>query len=70
MFTSVIRAHGSPDLAMFCILSGAILNIALDPLFIYVFDMGIKGTIWAIVSGQLISLVLLLTIFLILRPLN
>lgn len=68
MFTSVIRAHGSPNLAMFCILS--ILNIALDPLFIYVFDMGIKGTIWAIVSGQLISLVLLLTIFLILRPLN
>ena len=39
MFTSVIRADGSPNFAMFCILSGAILNIALDPLFIYVFDM-------------------------------
>ena len=57
MFTSVIRADGSPNFAMFCILSGAILNIALDPLFIYVFDMGIKGAAWATVSGQLISLV-------------
>lgn len=65
MFTSIIRADGSPNLAMFCILSGTILNIALDPLFIYVFDMGIKGAAWATVSGQFISLVLLLAIFLI-----
>lgn len=57
MFTSIIRADGSPNFSMFCILSGALLNIALDPLFIYVFDMGIKGAAWATVSGQIISLI-------------
>lgn len=60
MFTSVIRADGSPNFAMFSILSGAILNIALDPLFIYVFDMGIKGAAYATIAGQLISFVFVL----------
>lgn len=40
---SVIRADGSPKFSMVTTLSGAILNIILDPIFIFVFNMGIKG---------------------------
>ena len=52
---SMIRADGSPTFAMIAMLVGAITNIALDPLFIYVFHWGIAGAAWATVIGQTLS---------------
>jgi Na+-driven multidrug efflux pump len=43
---------------MICVLSGAILNTILDPLFIFGFNMGIAGGAWATVIGQAVSAVL------------
>ncbi len=40
---------------MICMLTGAILNTILDPLFIFSFGWGIKGAAWATVIGQVIS---------------
>ena len=55
VMNSMIRADGSPKYAMIAMLLGAITNIALDPLFIYVFKWGIKGAAWATVIGQVLS---------------
>ena len=41
MLSTVISADGSPLISMLTMLFGAIINIILDPLFIFVFDMGI-----------------------------
>jgi putative MATE family efflux protein len=51
----LIRADGSPKYSMFCNLAGAGLNIALDPFFIFVLDMGIAGAAWATVLSQIVS---------------
>lgn len=55
VMNSMIRADGSPTYAMIAMLIGAITNIILDPLFIYVFDWGIAGAGWATVIGQVLS---------------
>ena len=52
---SMIRADGSPTYAMSALLLGAIINIILDPIFIFVLDWGIKGAALATVIGQIIS---------------
>lgn len=54
---SIIRADGSPAYSMFSTLIGAILNIILDPIFIFVFKMGIKGAAWATIIGQIVSFI-------------
>ncbi len=41
--TGLIRASGYPTKAMLIMAGGAVLNIILDPIFIFAFDMGIKG---------------------------
>lgn len=55
MINAVIRADGSPNWSMASMLTGAIVNIALDPLFIFAFGWGMSGAAWATVIGQLIS---------------
>ena len=50
-----IRADGSPKYAMSCTLTGAIANLILDPLFIFVFGMGVKGAAIATVIGQILT---------------
>ena len=50
-----IRADGSPKFAMTCTLAGAVSNIILDPVFIFVFGMGVKGAAIATVIGQLLT---------------
>ncbi|MEG1657753.1 MAG: MATE family efflux transporter [Oscillibacter sp.] len=55
-----LRFQGSAAYAMVGIASGAVLNIALDPLLIFGFDMGIAGAAWATIISQLISFCLLL----------
>ena len=47
MSNNVIRAEGHPRIAMYVMIVPAILNIFLDPLFILVFDWGLKGAAWA-----------------------
>lgn len=56
--SSMIRADGSPKLTMMILLSGAILNIALDALFVLVFDMGMTGAALATVIGQVVSFII------------
>ncbi|MDR3123333.1 MAG: MATE family efflux transporter, partial [Treponema sp.] len=53
-----IRADGSPSYASATLLSGVIFNMVFDPVFLYVFDLGISGIALATVGGQLLSTVL------------
>lgn len=55
-----MRFQGNAIYAMFGIGLGAILNIALDPLLIFTFDMGIKGAAIATLASQVCSFLLLL----------
>jgi Na+-driven multidrug efflux pump len=55
-----MRFQGNARYAVWGIMSGAIINILLDPLFIFVMDMGVAGAAWATVTGQTISLLVLL----------
>lgn len=52
---NLIRSEGNAKQAMRIMLSGAIINIILDPLFIFGFDLGIKGAAYATVISQVIS---------------
>lgn len=52
---SIIRADGSPKYSMFSMLTGAIINTILDPLFIFGLHMGIAGAALATIIGQFIS---------------
>lgn len=61
---SFINAQGFPRVGMLVVMTGAILNIALDPLFIFVFGMGVQGAAWATVLSQVVSFVLVLHFFL------
>lgn len=58
-----IRADGNPKMSMYTLLIGAILNIILDPIFIFTFKMGIKGAAIATVISQLASMVWALSYF-------
>ena len=57
-FSSIIRADGSPKYSMIMLVVGAIINIILDPIFIFGFDMGVKGGAIATVIGQFVSFVI------------
>ena len=48
-FNNIMRATGFPRKAMYTMLISAVINVALDALFIFVFDWGIKGAAWATV---------------------
>lgn len=50
---SIIRADGSPKYAMISMLVGAVLNIILDPIAIFVFNMGVKGAALATIISQI-----------------
>ena len=58
VLNSAIRADGSPTYAMIASSSGALINIILDPIFIFGFKLGIEGAAYATVIGQVISLLL------------
>ena len=59
----LIRADRSPTYSMTCMLTGAIINTILDPLFIFGFHWGIKGAAWATVIGQIVSGCLVIVYF-------
>ena len=52
---SIIRADGTPKYAMGSMVLGAIINIILDPIFIFVFKMGVQGAAIATVISQFIT---------------
>lgn len=56
--SQLIRADGSPKYSMILLVVGAILNIILDPIFIFTFNMGVKGGAIATVIGQIVSFVM------------
>ena len=59
----LIRADRSPTYSMTCMLTGAIINTVLDPLFIFGFHWGIKGAAWATVIGQIVSGIMVIVYF-------
>lgn len=58
-----LRAEGKARLSMVGITIGGFLNIGLDPLFIFVFDLGIKGAAIATLISQSVSFIILLSFF-------
>ncbi len=57
--SAIVRAQGDPLRATVPILLAALLNIALDPLFIFVFHMGTAGAAWATILAQGIGVIYL-----------
>ena len=55
---SIIRADGSPKYSMISMLTGAILNTILDPLFIFTFNQGVAGAAIATVISQFVTFIL------------
>ena len=56
-----INAQGFPKVGMLTTILGAVLNLILDPIFIFVFDMGVGGAALATVLSQMISSIWVLT---------
>lgn len=54
----MIRADGSPKYAMFSTVAGAVINMILDPVFIFCFKWGMTGAAIATVAGQMVTAVL------------
>ncbi|MCY6372089.1 MATE family efflux transporter [Clostridium ganghwense] len=61
--STFVRNDGNPNLAMFSLIVGAVTNIALDYMFIFIFHWGIAGAAIASGLGQLSSVIILLTHF-------
>lgn len=55
--SNLARADGSPRYSMTCMLIGAVINTILDPLFIFVFHLGVAGAAWATIIGQFFSFI-------------
>ena len=62
MFTqsisSIIRADGSPLYSMIATVIGAVINLILDPIIIFVFKMGVQGAAIATIVGQIVSAII------------
>ena len=56
--SQLIRADGSPRYSMVLLVVGAIINIILDPIFIFGLKLGVKGGAWATVIGQVVSFIM------------
>ena len=63
MMNSVVRADGSPLWAMASMLSGAVVNIILDPVFIFACDMGMTGAALATIIGQGVTFLMTVAYF-------
>ena len=59
-FTAIIRADGSPKYTMKCMMTGAVINLILDPIFIFGLNMGVVGAGIATVIGEIAAGVLCL----------
>ena len=61
---SMLRSIGHPKIAMYATILAVVVNIILDPIFIFVLDMGVRGAALATMISQLVSVVIELVIFL------
>jgi len=68
VMNNILRFEGMAKLAMIGITTGGLLNIALDPLLIFVFKLGISGAGIATAVSQYIGMTILLTMFLMKKP--
>ncbi|MCR4821316.1 MAG: MATE family efflux transporter [Treponema sp.] len=55
--SNLARADGSPFYSMMSMVIGAVINTILDPVFIFIFNMGVAGAAWATIIGQAASLI-------------
>ncbi len=58
-FNPLVRSDGRATFSMMAIIIGAVMNMILNPIFIFVFHMGIAGSAWATVLSQILSALLL-----------
>ncbi len=58
--SNIIRADGSPKYSMIMLIIGAIINIILDPIFIFIFKLGVKCGALATIIGQIVSFIIAL----------
>ncbi|BCJ92905.1 multidrug transporter MatE [Anaerocolumna cellulosilytica] len=56
--SNIIRSDGAPQYSMIMLIIGAIINIILDPIFIFGFHMGVRGGALATIIGQIITFVI------------
>jgi putative MATE family efflux protein len=61
---NVVRATGHPVKSMMIVLVGTLINIILDPILIFTFDMGISGAAWATIIAQLVTAIMVMHHFL------
>jgi len=60
---NIIRSEGRAKVAMFSMIIGALINIILDPIFIFIFKMGVSGAALASVCAQIIQFLFILCFF-------
>lgn len=56
-FTSIIRADGRANISLIGMLIGCVVNVILDPIFIFVCEWGVAGAGWATIIGQILNAV-------------
>ena len=61
---SMLRSIGHPKIAMYATVLAVVVNIILDPIFIFVLDMGVRGAALATMISQLVSVIIELIVFL------
>lgn len=62
VFERLMQATGNTMLSMTSQLAGALTNIILDPIMIFVMDLGVAGAAWATIIGQMVSMTLGITL--------
>lgn len=58
---NIVTSEGAAETTMFALMAGAVLNIGLDPVFIYTLDMGVAGAAIATAISQIVSTLIYLT---------
>lgn len=61
--SNMARCDGSPNIAMYSMITGALLNCILDPTYIFIFGWGVKGAAIATITSQIISTIILVYYF-------
>ena len=61
---SMLRSVGHPRISMYATILAVLLNLALDPIFIFVMDMGVRGAALATIISQIVSVIVEMIIFL------
>ena len=61
---SMLRSIGHPRISMYATILAVSLNVVLDPIFIFVLDMGVRGAALATIISQIVSVIVEMIIFL------